>query len=53
MGEHLYPHLHERDTIVAERRLYSLMSSLDHFPHPLRTSHGGRRTNTQCATCLR
>ncbi len=53
MGEHLYPHLHERDTIAAERRLYTLMSRLDNFPRPLRTSHSGRRTTTQCATCLR
>lgn len=53
MGEHLYPHLHERDTIAAERRLYTLMSSLDNFPRPLRASHSGRRTTTQCATCLR
>lgn len=53
MGAHLYPHLHERDTIAAERRLYTLMSSLDNFPRPLRASHSGRRTTTQCATCLR
>lgn len=52
MAEHLYPHQHEQHTIAAERSLYTSMSRQDAIPRPTRTSHTGRRTSTQCVTCL-
>lgn len=52
MAEHLYPHLHEQQTIAAERRLYAAMSRQDAMPRPVRSAHTGRRTSTRCVTCL-
>lgn len=52
MNQQLYPYRHEHKAIDLERHYYSVMTTVDKLPRPLRTEHIGRPVRVACVTCL-
>ncbi|PCK09634.1 MAG: hypothetical protein COA42_03075 [Alteromonadaceae bacterium] len=52
LGQQLYPHKHERETIERENVLYKQMTQHDDKPRPIRKEHSGQHVLVSCVTCL-
>lgn len=52
LGQQLYPHQHERETIKRENVLYMQMTQYDNKPRPIRKEHTGQHVLVACVTCL-